>query len=262
MSRRLLATLVVVAVAVALGALVAGAAGRPRAAATVPETNPCFTDKSLLCPDLTMGKPSSMFASRTPGGRVLLHATSNIKSRGLGPIEVHGRRIAKRKMRVTQRIYRRGGSHLDVRTKGRLHFWFIPGQGRYWKFADAAAFELWSLNPDGTRRKVVRRGEKTRYCLRDLVRTAPSRRSPRKAVYPGCNQDPSEKFVTLGTSVGWSDIYPSTYYEQYIDVTRLRGCFSYVLFADPKDHIFESNEENNLAQRVVRLPFGSRKKCR
>lgn len=265
MHRLPITLLAALSLGLALMALVAGASGRVRVAGTPAiESNPCFGPdrRSLLCPDLQIGRPSSMFASRTPGGRVLLHATSNIKSRGLGPIEVHGRRIARRKMRVKQRIYRVGGSHLDVATKGRLHFFYIPGQGRYWKFADAAAFELWSLDRDLALKRVVRRGEKTRYCLRDLVRTHRSRRSPRRRVYPGCNQNPRKQRVTLGTSVGWSDIYPSTYYEQYIDVTGLRGCFAYLLAADPKNHIHESNEDNNLAHRILRLPFGSRKRCR
>jgi hypothetical protein len=266
-SRLSLARIAALSLTLALGALVAGASGRARVAGTpapADQPNPCFGPdaKSLRCPDLQIGRPSAMFTSRTAGGRVLLHATSNIKSRGLGPIEIHGRRIAKRKMRVTQRIYRTDGSHMDVRTKGRLHFYYIPGQGRYWKFADAAAFELWSLDRDLALKRVVRRGPKTRYCLRDLVRTHPSRRSPRQRVYPGCNEDPTKKFVTLGTSVGWSDIYPSTYYEQYINVTGLRGCFAYLLAADPKNHIYESNESNNLAKRIVRLPFESRKRCR
>ena len=46
-------------------------------------------------------------------------------------------------------------------------------------------------------------------CLRDLERTKPMSRSPGHRVYPGCNQDPGRQRVRLGTSVGWSDIYPA-----------------------------------------------------
>jgi len=201
-----------------------------------------------------MRRPYDLLVERTPGGHVLLRATSAIKSRGRGPIELHGKRISSREMRVTQRIYRVGQGHLDLRTQGRLHFSFVPGQGRYWKFTDAARFELWSVDQTGRRRRLVRTGPKKHYCFRDLVHTQTSPHSPRQRIYPGCNQDPSKHRVTLGTSVGWSDVYPSTYYEQWIDVTGLQGCFAYVLVADPKNHIYESHENNNEAQRIVRLP--------
>jgi hypothetical protein len=158
-------------------------------------------------------------------------------------------------MRVTQRIYRVDGGHLDLRTDGRLDFYYIPGQGRYWKLRDAARFELWSVDGHGRRKRLVRTGPKLDYCLRDLTRTSASRRSPRRRIYPGCSQNARKRWVTLGTSVGWSDVYPASYYEQYIDVTGLRGCFAYVHVADPKDHLRESHEQNNEAQRIVRLPF-------
>ena len=61
--------------------------------------------------------------------------------------------------------------------------------------------------------------------------------------------------VTLGTSVGWSDVYPPTYPEQWIDVTGLRGCFAYRHIADPRNGIYESNERNNAATVTIRLPF-------
>ena len=80
------------------------------------------------------------------------------------------------------------------------------------------------------------RGPRCVYCLRDLKRTEPGPRSPRSRVFPKCSQDPRKRTVTLGTSVGWSDVYPSKYYQQWIDVTGLRGCFAYVHRADPKNH--------------------------
>ena len=35
-------------------------------------------------------------------------------------------------------------------------------------------------------------------------------------VYPACNQDPAASASTLGTSVGWSDIYPADYDRQWV----------------------------------------------
>ena len=38
-------------------------------------------------------------------------------------------------------------------------------------------------------------------------------------------------------------------------MTGLRGCFAYRHTADPRNGIYESNERNNSAQVIVRLPF-------
>jgi subtilase family serine protease len=61
--------------------------------------------------------------------------------------------------------------------------------------------------------------------------------------------------VTLGTSVGWSDVYPSTYHENWIELDKVRenGCYAFVHIADPKNGIFELNEGNNEASTVVYL---------
>ncbi len=214
--------------------------------------------KKLLCPDLKIGKPSEMYLDRvTRKGRALLRATNDIKSRGRGPMELRGRRDRARSMNVTQAIARRGGGYALFPTQARLRFFNVGLQygGAYWKVANPLHFELWKVN--GKRRKVrkVREGPKQFYCFRDLKRTQPSSRSPKNEVYPACNQNPNEHRVTLGTSVGWSDIYPSTYDLQWIDVTGLRGCFAYVMRLDPFESLFETEKQNNIAQRIVRLPW-------
>ncbi len=219
--------------------------------------NPCFGPQRgrLLCPDLRMSRPFGLYLERR-GGRTLLRAGNSIDSIGAGPAEVHGRRTGPLRMRARQQIWRRGGGKLRLPYRGQLAFKFIPGQGRYWKFDNAARFELWRLDGSGRLARLERVGPKAVYCLRDLRRTQGWRRgSPSRMYYPGCSQDAGRQAVTLGTSVGWSDVYPATYHEQWIDVTGLRGCFAYVHIADPKNHIFESNEDNNRATVVVRLPY-------
>ncbi len=108
---------------------------------------------------------------------------------------------------------------------------------------------------------MIRTGPKLNYCLRDLERTRPGRRSPQIRHYPGCDQDPYTKAVTLGTSVGWSDIYPADYDKQWIDVSGLRGCFLFTMTVDPKQLLFESNERDNSAHRRVRLPYPGQPGC-
>jgi hypothetical protein len=250
-------------VAALAAAVAAGASPAGEAARAADEPNPCTGPHAarLRCPDLQMGVPADLYADRYEG-RTVLRATNNLKSRGEGPVMLRGTRSGKRTMRARQHIYRLDGSRLIERTGALLEFKHIPGQGPYWKWADAARFELWSIDSTGHRERLVRTGPKVVYCLRDLKRTDPGPRSPRSRVFPKCSQDPRKRTVTLGTSVGWSDVYPSNYYEQWIDVTGLRGCFAYVHRADPENVLWENNEGNNDAQRVVRLPWkGPRSGC-
>lgn len=229
-----------------------------RAGARPTPPNPCETPEAahLLCPDLRIAPSAEIYEQRI-GGRVLLRATSNVESRGKGPMELHGHRDGPRSMRVTQRIYRVGGGHLTLRTNASLRFTDVGSYfgGRYWKVHQLAHFELWTVDRHHRPLRLIRTGPKLNYCLRDLELTRPGRRSPSGPHYPGCNQDPFQHRVTLGTSVGWSDIYPADYSKQWIPVKGLRGCFAFVMRVDPGNLLYESNERDNSARRLVHLPF-------
>ncbi|HEX6457462.1 MAG TPA: hypothetical protein VF032_00980 [Thermoleophilaceae bacterium] len=228
--------------------------------------NPCQDPlEELLCPDLVMSAPYDITIDRkTERGHVLLRATSSINNHGTGPLELRGHRRSARSMSVTQIIYRANGTRKFLATKALLGFKFVSGRRygftfpnfRYWKFRGAARFQLWSLDSEDKAVKLIRIGPKLFYCFRDLTRTKPSRHSPRQPVYPACSQNPNQRRVTLGTSVGWSDVYPYTYPEQYVDVTGLRGRFAYVMVADPFNRLVESNELNNVSETFVQLPSG------
>lgn len=243
--------------AAALALLAAPAAFLATPAAA--QTNPCVQGRwrGLRCPDLVMKRPADVRVVRY--GRALeLQSQNSIDNIGSGPAELDATRPGRaRRMVARQRIYRRGGDSIVVGGRARVVWKPIPGQFGYWKWENAARMELWSLSPQGRELRRVRRSPKLVYCLRDLFRTRPGLRgSPRRAHYPGCNQDPRIRRDVLGTSVGWSDVYPSHYYEQYIDVTGLRGRFALVHIADPEDVLFESNETNNAARVIVSLPSG------
>jgi hypothetical protein len=248
--------------ATALGATIVLPAAAPAAAPwKVPGENPCQGPqaKQLLCPNLRIAPPSEMYVS-AEDGKTLLHATSNVRSRGRGPIELRGRRDGPRSMRVTQRIYRAGGGHIEVRTHAGLNFTDVGEYfgGSYWKVHQLARFELRRVKPGGGLGPVLRTSPKLNYCLRDLERTRPGRHSPSGPHYHGCNQNPRIRRDVLGASVGWSDIYPADYDKQYIDVTGLRGCFVFQMTVDPKHLLFESDETDNSSHRRVRLPFDGR----
>jgi hypothetical protein len=246
--------------ALTLVAVVVATAGA-LAAAQEPEEedNPCLTEQAerLLCPDLVMRRPYGLYdETLARPGHIVLRAGNVIDSAGAGPVEMHGVRIGPRFMRTRQRIYTRDGQRIGISTGGRLQFKFAHQSRYWWKFYNAARFELWRLDDEGHRMRLERTGPKVAYCLRDLSRTRPRmRRSPPTRVYPACSTNPQAERVTLGTSVGWADIYPPAYPEQWINVSGLRGCFAYVHIADPANRIYESNEDNNEAQVIVRLPF-------
>jgi hypothetical protein len=228
------------------------------ASASAAVDNPCEGPEArfLLCPNLRIAPPSEIYAQAVDG-HVLLRATSDVQSRGKGPMELHGRRDGPRSMKTNQRIYKRGGGFITVPTEAKLHFTYVGTYfgGSYWKVHQLANFELRRVGPDGAVGDVVRTSPKLNYCLRDLYRTRTGRHSPPRRVYPGCNQNPFQDRVRLGTSVGWSDIYPAAYHQQWIDVAGLRGCFAYRMIVDPKEHLFEANENDNMSQVLVRLPF-------
>ncbi len=233
----------------------------------VAERTPCQRAQlHLRCPDLIMSAPSKLHFDRTTlPGHVLLRATSSINNRGQGPLEVRGHREGAHRWAVYQAIYdRKGRPHL-FKTAATLVFKYVPGERygfptiesfSYWKFRHAAAFQLWSIDSRRNAVRLVRKGPKVDYCLRDLLRTAPSPRSPRALVYPACSQDPNVKRDVLGTSVGWTDSYPYEYPQQWIDVTGLRGRFAYVQVADPDRLLIESNHKNDISETYVQLPSG------
>jgi hypothetical protein len=221
--------------------------------------------KQVRCPDLIMSAPSDLHIDTTTvPGHVLLRATSSVNNRGRGPLELRAHRGAQG-MVVYQAISRRRARPYLVRTAATLVFKSVPserygnpnvGAVSYWKFEHAAAFELWSLDARNRPVQLARTGPKVDYCLRDLVRRSPSGRSPRGPVYPACSQNPDIRRDVLGTSVGWSDVYPYEYPEQWIDVTGLRGRFGYVMIADPENHLIESDDRNNVSETYVDLPSG------
>ena len=226
------------------------------------DDNPCIGEDAagLRCPDLVMRKPYELFTDRiTKAGSVVLRAGNAIDSIGEGPAELYGTRRSsrfRRLMPAVQRIHTRDGRLLSVETGARLEFKFAHQHLYWWKFHDAARFELWRLDSRGRRTVRVRTGPKVAYCLRDLTHTRPRlERSPRRRVYPACSNERGARHIRLGTSIGWADVYPPRYPEQWIDVTGLRGCFAYVHIADPENGIYETNEDNNEAQTIVRLPF-------
>jgi hypothetical protein len=227
--------------------------GQPPQRADNPCLNPAQSPR-LRCPDLVIWRPYDLFYTYT-GNQVRLQAGNSIVNQGTGPAEFIGFRNGPRSMRALQRITGVDGRKRRFDTGARLAFKHIPGQGGYWKFRNAARFELWSVNGSGELVRRVRLGPKLIYCLRDLNKRFSGPNSPPRRHFPACGQNPNLRSRVLGTSVGWSDDYPSSYHEQWINVAGLRGRFAFFQVVDPLNRIHESNERNNRSPIIyLRLP--------
>jgi len=231
------------------------------ALAALQVASPCQDPVAALrCPDLVMAAPSHLTAQRTRTGRTFLRMENRIVNVGTGPVELIAQRSGPREMTAQQVIIDAAGGHQRFATGAQVAYTSVPTRGGdYWKLVDAARFELWTELPDGRRGALARIGPKLRYCLRDRRRLfAPGALggTPARRVYGACNQEAAKQEVTLGTSVGWADVYPADYPGNVIDVTGVpAGCYVVVHRADPGGRIIEADEANNVSAKVVRLPF-------
>lgn len=249
--------LAVLAAALAAPALAQEEPPPPPEPPAAPGADPCSEDLQLLCPDLTMAPPGRFDVDRTGGGRTILRAENRIVNIGTGPMEIRAKRLSStgRFGEAYQVIRRRTGAPRIVPGAGRVTFKFVDRyRGSYWKYAAAARFELWRTDAEGRRTELRRTGPKLAYCFRDLERVRRLPRSPRTRVFPACTQRKTPQQVRLGTSVGWADIYPAPYPENWIDITGLRGCYAFVHRADPNGDLVEAREDNNLGVRLISLP--------
>ena len=227
--------------------------------------SPCTqADREYVCPDLVMRRPYGMRLVRTPR-RQLLAATNAIVNVGDGPLEIRARRgSAKAERMTTRQVLRPLGPNTTPRVlppTGHVDFFDTRTRGRYWKYDRAASFTLRPLAANGALGPIRRTGDKVDYCFRDLRRVTRLDNgggyafSPATRQFGACSTSEGARGLTLGTSVGWADIYPWSYPQNAIDVTGLRGCFLYTLKADPRDELEELREDNNAGSRVVRLPW-------
>src|SRR4051812_50010864 len=160
-----------------------------------------------------MGVPSHLSLDRKRNGRRLLRMENKIVNIGTGPAELFARRSGPREMAGEQVITDAAGGRRRFATGAEVSYTSVPTRGGdYWKFDQAARFELWSQFPDGRPAALVRVGPKLRYCLRDLRRIrgdlpgAPGRR-----VLRACNQTAAKQQGTPRTAVRWAGVDPASY---------------------------------------------------
>lgn len=228
------------------------------APATAAPVNPCRDPaQHLVCPNLVMPPATALTLQRTHGGRRLLRMDNYLVNVGPGRLQIRGRRNGRYTMEGLQVVDRSGGrGPVTYRTGAALTWKYVDTRrGNFWKFRNAARFELWRMDGAGHRTRYVKRGPKLDYCLRDLFRRHTGAAVPLGPRFGACSQRLSARTVTLGISVGWADGYPADYPQNWIDVTGSHGCYAVVQRADPLNHVMETREGDNVSVRVVRLPY-------
>ena len=154
-----------------------------------------------------MRRPYGLYTDRlTKAGRTVLRAGNVIDSVGRrARPSCAARASAARFMSgAPAHLQARTAGRIGVSTGARLQFKFAHQQRYWWKFHNAARFELWRLDAAGQAHAAgARPARRSAYCLRDLTHTRPRlRRSPRRRVYPACSNNSEAQHVTLGTSLG------------------------------------------------------------
>jgi Lysyl oxidase len=193
-------------------------------------------------PDLGMARLSDFRVEKTAAGRTLLRYTTIIVNVGQGRFELRGQRTSttQTQMTVSQRVYNDTGGSRLVSTAAVMVF---GGDGHnHWHVRDLETSELIRLD-NGSK---VGTGAKRGFCFFD---NTPYRlslpRAPQSPVYTGCGTSASLA-VTMGLSIGWGDIYPSTLPDQYLDITGLTaGRYRLRVTADAQNRFLETNNSNN-----------------
>ena len=228
------AGLKLLAVALAAGALIAGAgtgrAAGPSDCTTVPTPGDCLLP--VVTSEQYAADDHDLVLDHT-SGLILLRFGNAIGNRGAGTLEVLGLRtgasprtvdLNNNTMPAFQRIYRTDGSHQDV-PAGQLIY---HPEHHHFHFDGAVSYKLFDCGPIDANPvcsntdPVVAESSKVSFCLADVdVVDDALPGYPTAPVYNSCVHNPYGNSLTMGVSVGWADNYPKDVAGQNFDVTEL-----------------------------------------
>ncbi|BBO22551.1 MAG: pre-peptidase C-terminal domain-containing protein [Fimbriimonadaceae bacterium] len=177
-------------------------------------------------------------SSEPPAGRRAIRISTATVNYGPGRLELRGGEIVGSQQRVYQRVFRDDGGWYD-REAG----WFVYHASHgHIHFNDWTVFHLRELLPDGTPGEIVRTGDKTSFCILELLTynsSLPGYGTPPS--YSSCGQ-------IQGLRPGRADIYSSGLTDQYIDIVGMPdGDYWLEAEVDPDNLVLEADETNNVA---------------
>ena len=213
---------------------------------------------SDLLPDLVVDPAAlahTRIDTRTLPGHRLMRLSTSTPNIGAGALEIRGSTVvAPDQQQVLQRIYRSDGSSSD-RLAGT--FVYHPTH-QHTHFGDWAVYRLRAVLEDGNPGAVIASGNKTSFCLLDVVPYDPGGELPvvPPAAYTTCGA------TIQGISPGWADVYDLELDDQWIDVTGLPdGAYWLEAEVDPAQQILElppGGEDNNVSRiRIVLTADGA-----
>lgn len=178
-------------------------------------------------------------------GKTLLRLTTAMANIGEGPLELRGGDATDAGQEVYQRIYTSEGDYRD-RLAG--VFRYHPTHN-HTHFDNFAVYRLRYMTEENGVGRTVKAGNKVSFCLTDSDSydlSLPG--APTNGRYYSCGTR------RQGISVGWSDIYDETLPDQWINVTGVvAGKYWLEVVVDPKNHILEKDEGNNVARIPITL---------
>ncbi|HET9323658.1 MAG TPA: lysyl oxidase family protein [Gaiellaceae bacterium] len=232
-----------------------------------PAPRPRLPRPSELLPDLEQRPPADLSVRAERRGsrpHFLLGFDSATDNLGEGAMTLLARRRSSRAhtMAVTQRVRLGSSGFRFLPRVGVLRYVYSPTHS-HWHVMDSQRYELRRLSDH----RLLVRDRKSGFCLADHWAHAPGVQpnEPRRPVFNHyCERgNPNAMSVLQGTSVGYTDRYPSHFHGQNLDVTGIpAGNYVLVNVANPEARMRELRYENNAASLRIRLtwPHGARRK--
>jgi len=223
---------------------------------SAPSWGPDDPGPDLLLPDLDQRAPWGLTVTSTHG-RFRLGFSSASDNVGRGRLWIRGVRASSRvyEMRADQVVQIRARGVRVFQGIGRIRFVTDPPH-HHWHLMRFQEFELRRTSDFA----VVERDRKTGFCLRDRHHLASARARPHFA--DNCGQWQTGRMsVEMGTSVGYTDLYPAHFHGQSLDLTGVpAGDYVLVHRVNASRGIRELRYDNNAASARIRIgwPHGRR----
>jgi len=202
-------------------------------------------------PDLDQRAPAELVVNQVGRGFRLGFASST-ENRGLGPLVIHGARLAGRSMTAHQVVELDDGATRVVRDVGSLHF-ETHAPHRHWHLESFVRYELRRAHDAA----VVVRDRKSGFCLLDRWGSVSPRipgSGPPRFVGDCEAGRPDARRVVQGTSVGYVDRYPAFFHGQELELTGLpAGRYVLVHRANPVRAMRELRYSDNAASLLLEL---------
>ena len=219
-----------------------------------------------LLPDLEQRPPADLSIRTVVAGnrrRFLLGFDSATDNVGLGPVLITARRASRRVpfMRAAQVVRLAAGGRRQTFARIGLLRYVYSSTHSHWHVMGFQRYELRRASDHA----LLLRDRKSGFCLADHYAHAPGSflNEPRAPVFKGyCEQGrPEAMAVHQGTSVGYTDRYPSHFHGQNLDLTGVAAGEYVLVHRTNRSFSFrELRYENNAASLRLRIrwPRGRR----